>query len=74
MEQKAKFQQQEEATKSAEKTRLDAPNCSTEKKFRHLYRTKNNNNNKYRIIIYRTTDGRTTDSRINDVSPTGFLR
>ena len=40
VEQKAKLQQQEAAPKSSEKTRMAAPKCATEKKFRHLCRTK----------------------------------
>ena len=36
VEQKAKLQQQEAAPKRAEKTRMAAPKCATEKKFRHL--------------------------------------
>ena len=40
VDQKAKLQQQEAAPKCAEKTRMAAPNCATEKKFRHLCRTK----------------------------------
>ena len=40
VEQKAKLQQQEAASKRAEKTRMTAPKCATEKKFRHLCRTK----------------------------------
>ena len=40
VEQKAKLQQQEAAPKRAEKTRMAAPKCATEKKFRHLCRTK----------------------------------
>ena len=34
------MQQQEAARKRAEKTRMAAPKCATEKKFRHLCRTK----------------------------------
>ena len=41
VEQKAKLQQQEEAVpKCAEKTRMAAPKCATERKFQHLCRTK----------------------------------
>ena len=40
VEQKAKLQQQEAAPKRAEKTRMAAPKCATEKKFWHLCRTK----------------------------------
>ena len=40
VEQKAKLQQQKAAPKRAEKSRMAAPNCATEKKFRHLYRKK----------------------------------
>ena len=40
VEQKAKLQQQEVAPKRSEKTRMAAPKCATEKKFRHLCRTK----------------------------------
>ena len=40
VEQKANLQQQEEAPKRAEKTRMAAPKCAKEKKFRHLSRTK----------------------------------
>ena len=39
VEQKAKLQLQEAAPKPAEKTRMAAPKCATEKKFRHLCRT-----------------------------------
>ena len=39
VEQKAKFQQKEAAPKRAENTRMAAPKCATEKKFRHLIRT-----------------------------------
>ena len=35
VEQKAKLQQQEAAPKRAEKTRMAAPKCATEKSFRH---------------------------------------
>ena len=34
------MQQQEAAPKRAEKTRMAAPKCAAEKKFRHLCRTK----------------------------------
>ena len=37
---KTKLKQQEAAQKRAEKTRMVAPKCATEKKFRHLCRTK----------------------------------
>ena len=40
VEQKAKLQQQEAAPKRAEKTRMAATKCATEKKFHHLCRTK----------------------------------
>ena len=40
VEQKAKLQQHEAAPKSSEKTRMAAPKCATERKFRHLCRTK----------------------------------
>ena len=40
VEQKAKLQQQEAAPMRAEKTRMAAPKCATEKKFPHLWRTK----------------------------------
>ena len=40
VDQKAKCQQQEAAPKRAEKTRMAAPKCATQKKFRHLCRTK----------------------------------
>ena len=40
VEQKAKLQQQEAAPRSSEKTRMAAPKCATEKKFRHLCSTK----------------------------------
>ena len=40
VEQKAKSKQKKEAPKRAEKTRMAAPKCATEKKFRHLCRTK----------------------------------
>ena len=40
VEQKAKLQQQEAAPKREEKTRMTAPKFPTEKKFRHLGRTK----------------------------------
>ena len=39
VDQKAKLQQQEAAPKRAEKTRMAAPKCATEKKFRHFCRT-----------------------------------
>ena len=40
VEQKAKLQQQEATPKREEKTRMAAPKCATEKKFRHVCRTK----------------------------------
>ena len=40
VEQKAELQQQEAARKGAEKPRMAAPKCATQKKFRHLCRTK----------------------------------
>ena len=40
VEKKANMQQQEAAPKRAEKTRMAAPKCATEKKFGHLCRTK----------------------------------
>ena len=40
VEQKANLQQQEEAPKRAEKTRMAAQKCASEKKFRHLGRIK----------------------------------
>ena len=40
VEKKTKLQQKEPAPKLAEKTRMAAPKCATEKKFRHLCRTK----------------------------------
>ena len=40
VEQKAKLQQQEAAPTRPEKTRMAAPKCATEKKFRYLCRTK----------------------------------
>ena len=40
VEQKAKLQQQEAAPKRAEKTRMAAPKCATDKKLWHLCRTK----------------------------------
>ena len=39
VEQKPKLQQQEATPKRAEKTRMAAPKCATEKKFRHVCRT-----------------------------------
>ena len=45
VEQKAKLQQQEAARKRAEKTRMAARKCATEKKFRNLCRTKSINYN-----------------------------
>ena len=40
VDQKANLQEQEGALKRAEKTRMDAPKCAKEKKFRHLCTTK----------------------------------
>ena len=40
LEKKAKLQEQGAAPKRAEKTRMAAPKGATEKKFRHLCRTK----------------------------------
>ena len=40
VEKKAKLQQQEAAPKRAEKTRMAAPKCATQKKFQHSSRTK----------------------------------
>ena len=40
VQQKPKLQQQEAAPKRPEKTRMAARKCATEKKFRHLCRTK----------------------------------
>ena len=40
VEQKAKLKQQEASPKRAEKTRMAARKCATEKKFRHFCRTK----------------------------------
>ena len=40
VEEKAKLQQREAAPKSAEKTRMAAPKCATQKNFRLLCRTK----------------------------------
>ena len=37
---KAKLQQLEAAPRSSEKTRMAAPKCAKEKKFRHFWRTK----------------------------------
>ena len=37
---KVKLQQQEAAPKPTEKTKIDAPKCATQKKFRHSSRTK----------------------------------
>ena len=64
VEKRAKLQQQEAAPKRAEKTRMAAPKCATEKKF-CIYVGPN-------LLTYK--DGRTTDSGINDFSPTGFIR
>ena len=41
VEQKAKFKRQEAAPKHAEKTRMAALKCATDKKFRQLCSTKN---------------------------------
>ena len=59
------MQQQEVAPKREEKTRMAAPKCATEKKFRHLCRTKSID------VKLLATDGRTTHSRINDISSRG---
>ena len=40
VEQNARVQKKEAAPKRAEKTRMAAPKCPTQKKFRHLCRTK----------------------------------
>ena len=40
VDQKTKLKQQEAALKRAEKTRMAAPKCATEKMFRNLCRTK----------------------------------
>ena len=40
VEQKAELREQEAAPKLADKTRMAAPKCTTEKKFRHLCWTK----------------------------------
>ena len=40
VEEKAKLQQQEAAPKRAERTRMAGKKCETEKKLRHLFRTK----------------------------------
>ena len=40
VEQEAKLQQTEAVPKRAEKTRMAAPKCATEKKFRHICKTK----------------------------------
>ena len=40
VEQKEKLQQQQAAPKRAQKTRMAAPKCATEKKFGHLFGTK----------------------------------
>ena len=42
VEKKAKLQEIEAAPRRAEKTRMAARKCATEKKFRHLTRTKSN--------------------------------
>ena len=39
LEHKAKLRRQEAAPKRAEKTRMAAPKCATEKTFRQFYRT-----------------------------------
>ena len=57
VEQKAKLQQQEAEPKRAERTRMAALKCATDKKFPHLSRTKS---------VDVPTDGKTTDTRIND--------
>ena len=54
VEQKANFQQQEEAPKRAEKTRMAAQNCATEKKFPHLCRTKT-------MDVYKFTEEQTVE-------------
>ena len=40
LQQKAKLEQQKRAPKSAEKTKMAATKCATEKKFRNLCSTK----------------------------------
>ena len=40
VEQNAKLKQKKATPKRAEKTRMAAPKCATERKFRHLCRTK----------------------------------
>ena len=40
VEPKAKLQQLEAAQKRAEKTRMAAPKCATDKKFKYICRTK----------------------------------
>ena len=45
LQQKAKLKQQKAARKRAKKTTRAAPNCATEKKYRHLCRTKSINYN-----------------------------
>ena len=40
VDQKAKLEQQQGATKRAERTRMAGKKCETEKKLRHLFRTK----------------------------------
>ena len=70
VEQKPKLKQKETARKRAENTTMAAQKCATQKKFRHLCRTKS-------IDVYYFKErhkGRTTDNRINDVSPRGFIR
>ena len=47
VEQKAKLQQQEAAPKRAEKTRMAAPKCATQKKLRLLCRTRSIDVQKY---------------------------
>ena len=43
VEKKAELKQQEAALKGAEKTRMAAPKCATEKTIWHFYRTKSIN-------------------------------
>ena len=57
------MQEHEAAPKSAEKTRMAAPKCATEKKFRQTSRTKS-------IDVIK----RTTGSRFVNVSPSAFSR
>ena len=56
VEHKAKLQQQEAAPKSAEKTRMAAQNCATEKKFLHLCRTKT-------MDVYNFTEEQTVEQQ-----------